>query len=131
MRRARLTSLLPLVLPVAGSLASSAAWLVLVVVSALGWYVTGRGLAFRLGIPDFASGAGLACAVIVVATLITWARGDAEARALASLRCPACRGRLATRHEHAVASMPGRQLWSCAACGFGKIVPLTCDACAA
>ena len=100
-------------------------------VSALGWYATGRGLAFRLGMADFAVGVGLVCAAIVVATLVTWARVDAETRALAALRCPACRSRLETRHEHAVASMPGRQLWSCSSCGFGKIEALTCDACAA
>ncbi len=127
MRLARVTSLRPL----AEHVATSAAWLALVVVSALGWYATGRGLAFRLGAPDLATGVGLLCAAIVVATLFAWARGDAEARSLAALRCPACRGRLESRHEHAVASMPGRQLWSCSACGFGKIAPLTCPGCAA
>ncbi len=127
MRHARIASRRPAV----AALASRGAWLALVVVSAVAWYVTGRGLAFRLGLPDVAAGLGLACAVLVVATLIAWARADGEARSLAVLRCPACRGQLATRHEHTVASMPGRQIWSCAACGFGKIVPLTCDACAA
>lgn len=127
MRPARISSLRS----VAEHLAPSAAWLALVVVSALGWYATGRGVAFRLGAPDLAGGVGLVCAVVVVATLVAWARADAEARALAALRCPACRGHLDTRHEHAVASMAGRQLWSCSACGFGKMVPLTCEACAA
>ncbi len=130
MRLLRFVRLFPFRAPVEG-LASNAAWGALVVVSAFGWYATGRGLAFRLGMPDFASGVGLVSAVVVVATLLSWARSDAEVRALAALRCPTCRGHLDARHEHAVSSMTGRQIWTCSACGFGKIAPLTCDGCAA
>lgn len=110
---------------------NAAGWGALMLVSALGWYATGRGLAFRLGLGEVATGIGGVAAAIVVVTLLRWARGDLEGHALAVLRCPACSQPLESRHEHATGSMPGRQLWSCAACGFGRIAPLTCEGCAA
>jgi hypothetical protein len=103
----------------------------LILASSYGWYQTGRGLAFRVGLGEVATGIGVAAAVIVAITLVRWARGDAEGRALAALRCPNCAQRLDSRHEHATGSMPGRQLWSCATCGFGRMAPLTCEGCAA
>jgi hypothetical protein len=112
-------------------LVSALAWSVLVLVSAYAWYLTGQGLAFRLGLGEAAGGLGVASGAAVALTLVRWARGDAEGRALADLRCPSCSAALETRHEHAQASMGGRQLWSCAACGFEKMAPLTCEGCAA
>lgn len=108
----------------------AAGWGALMLVSAVGWYATGRGLAFRVGLGEVATGLGGVTAAIAVLTLIRWSRGDTEGRALAALRCPACSAPLASRHEHAIGSMPGRQVWSCATCGFGRIAPLTCEGCA-
>ncbi len=106
-------------------------WALLVVIAGAGWFQTGRGLAFRLGIGEAATGVGAIVAVIVVVTMLRWAGGDAERHALATLRCPSCGERLDTRHEHATGSMPGRQVWTCTACGFGSVAPLTCEGCAA
>ncbi len=106
-------------------------WALLVVVSAAGWFWTGQGLAVRFGLGEAATGIGGVVAAIAIVTLVRWARGDVESEALATLRCPSCGRPLETRHEHTAGSMPGRQLWSCAACGFGRIAPLTCEGCAA
>ncbi|MFN8640013.1 MAG: hypothetical protein U0360_11355 [Dehalococcoidia bacterium] len=111
--------------------ASWAGWALFIALAAFAWYLTGRGLAFRLGLGDAASGVGSVVALLVAVTLVRWSRGDAESDALASLRCPACGLPVETRHEHASGTMPGRQLWSCAACGFATIAPLTCEGCAA
>lgn len=106
-------------------------WGALVLVSALAWFQTGRGLAFRLGLDGAEAGVGVALAAVVTLTLVRWARADAEARALAALECPACRARLATRHEHATRVLGGRQLWSCSNCGLERMARLTCTGCAA
>lgn len=106
-------------------------WGALVLVSALAWFETGRGLAFRLGLAGAEAGIGLAIAAVVALTLMRWARSDAEARALAALECPVCHAPLATRHEHGSRALGGRQLWSCANCGLERIRRLTCAGCAA
>ena len=111
--------------------ARMAGWGALVLVSALAWFETGRGLAFRLGLDGAEAGVGVALAAVVTLTLVRWARGDAEARALAALECPRCRSALVTRHEHGSRAIPGRQLWTCASCGLERITRLTCAGCAA
>ncbi len=113
------------------ALLGASAWALLMLIAGAGWFQTGRGLAFRFGLGEVAPGIGALVAVIVVLTLVRWARGDVESRALATLQCPSCREPLETRHEHAAGSMPGRQLWTCVACGFGSMAPLTCEGCAA
>ena len=107
------------------------AWVALVLVSALAWFETGRGLAFRLGLTGAEAGIGLALAAVVSLTLVRWARSDAESRALAALECPACHAPLATRHEHGTGRVGGRQVWSCGSCGLERIARLTCAGCAA
>jgi hypothetical protein len=106
-------------------------WGALVLVSALAWFQAGRGLAFRLGLDGAEAGVGVALAAAVALTLVRWARGDVEARALAALECPTCHGSLTTRHEHATGAGGGRQFWSCANCGLERTAGLTCPACAA
>jgi hypothetical protein len=106
-------------------------WGLLIGVSALAWFETGRGLAFRLGLEGAETGAGIALAAVVAVTLLRWARGDAEARSLAALRCPACRSLLETRHEHRSQAHAGRQSWRCTACGLEQVRELTCEGCAA
>jgi hypothetical protein len=108
-----------------------AGWAALVLVSALAWFETGRGLAFRLGLDGAEAGVGVAVAGVVTLTLVRWAWSDAEAHALAALECPRCRAALATHHEHGTRAVPGRQLWSCAGCGFERMTRLTCNGCAA
>ena len=106
-------------------------WGALVLVSALAWFQAGRGLAFRLGLDGAEAGVGVALAAAVALTLVRWARGDVEARALAALECPTCHAALTTRHEHATSAAGGRQFWSCANCGLERVAGLTCAACAA
>ena len=106
-------------------------WTLLIGVSALAWFQTGRGLAFRLGLGGAESGVGIALAAVVALTLIRWARSDVEARSLAALRCPACRATLSTRHEHGTRTFAGRQMWTCSNCGLERIARLTCEGCAA
>ena len=113
-----------------GGWASLAGWTVLVLLSSAAWYLTGRGLAFRLGLGELSVGVGIAFAAIVALTLLRWAGGDAIEDALAAGRCPSCRLHIESRHEHASGSMPGREIWACD-CGFGRIAPLTCARCAA
>lgn len=111
--------------------ATWAGWALLIAGSTFAWYLTGRGLAFRFGLGDAASGVGAVVAILVAVSLVRWSRGDVEGDALAALRCPTCAHPLETRHEHATGTMPGRQLWSCRSCGFGTLAPLTCEGCAA
>lgn len=106
-------------------------WGALILISALVWFDTGRGLASRLGLDGAEAGIGLAVAAVVTLTLVRWACGDAEARSLAALECPRCRAGLVTRHEHGSKALPGRQLWSCDRCGLERITRLTCSGCAA
>ncbi len=108
-----------------------AGWALLIAVAALAWFLTARGLAFRLGLDDAANGVGAVVAILVAVSLVRWSRSAVEGDALAALHCPSCGQPLETRHEHATGSMPGRQLWTCHSCGFGTLAPLTCEGCAA
>lgn len=98
----------------------AAGWTALAAVSALGWFATGRGLAFRAGFEDAAAGLGFALAATVVVTLWRWERQDFLRSSLERLECPSC-GSRAEATEVGAAGTRRLRTWACAACGWSTL----------
>lgn len=95
-------------------------WTALALVSGLGWFATGRGLAFRAGFEDAAPGLGFALAATVVVTLWRWERQDAARAALERFECPSC-GSRAEVSEAGASGSSRLRTWACAACGWSAL----------
>ncbi len=109
-------------------------WIVIALVSAGGWFVTGTRLMRLAGFDGASPALGAVVAAVVVIVIWRWARQDRVDRDLMALVCPRCAGGLAVTHDHARshgALARGLTQWRCEACGYDHSRALTCERCAA
>ena len=105
-------------------------WLLVTAFAAAAWFLAAFRVMQRWGAEEAAAAGGLLVALAVATALWRWAERDRVRGALDAGRCPRCASAIAPEHEHARAGGGGGlRLWECAACGYRRGEPLTCERC--